>query len=309
MLYDPGGEKQASSSAPTVAAVPVSKRRDTRESRWRTIAAFVALLGVASLVPVLIVGVGTWSDEVMPNMTQGPPEASSAEPPGELVADEPPSELPEAGDEALDEVFSLEEEEVAAAEAEAEAAEAQAAAQAAATAANPEVMAAEERPPTAEDPSQNAAGLDEAKSPWRTRRGVTLLTNLHRRLVRGESLSSASERALKRYVRSHRDDPRPHLLLAMGYFTRGWGGAAVQRYGLALRVDGESRHDPRMLRDVVRVVEFESDSAEAAVDFVARVFGGLAAPEVEARLSGDTLSGSARLRLQTLLDRVRSDRR
>jgi serine/threonine protein kinase len=67
--------------------------------------------------------------------------------------------------------------------------------------------------------------------------------------------------SVHQYNAKHPTDPRGHLLLARGYLNRHWFKDAVGEYAIALEVNQDARGDPRMLPDLVRLVEFGSNDA------------------------------------------------
>ncbi len=150
-----------------------------------------------------------------------------------------------------------------------------------------------------------AAPVAVPSDPWTTREPVPFLDDARRRLASGRPLSARGERALRSYVRGHRSDPRPHLLLAQHYLERGVDRGAFERYALAERVDPSARMDPRMLPDLVRLAARGSMSAEAG-DLLARLYGAEAIAEVERALAGEGVDRSARERLEALRTRLRS---
>jgi hypothetical protein len=69
----------------------------------------------------------------------------------------------------------------------------------------------------------------------------------------GREMRSGTERTLKRYTSRHRDDARGFLLLAHGYYSRGWRPDAIERYERAFEIDPNVRHDQQMRDNLVRL--------------------------------------------------------
>lgn len=162
---------------------------------------------------------------------------------------------------------------------------------------------AEEPPPPAEPATEPPSTADEPSDPWASREPVPLLTSARRTLARGRPLGAAGERALRQYVREHRSDPRPHLLLGAHYLERGVDRGALERYALAERVDAGARLDPRMLPDLVRLAS-RAPVSDAAGDLLVRVYGRDALAEVERALGVDSLDRPSRTRLEALRARL-----
>lgn len=109
----------------------------------------------------------------------------------------------------------------------------------------------------------------------------------------GGSIDKKEIAAVHQYNAKHPTDPRGHLLLARGYLNRHWFKDAAGEYAIALEVNQDARGDPRMLPDLVRLVEFGSndaakmitdvyaDTAAAAVD---RALVSPPNPEAQSRL-------------------------
>jgi hypothetical protein len=141
-------------------------------------------------------------------------------------------------------------------------------------------------------------------SPWVTRGRVALLANANRQIARGRTLSRSMESALKRYVRSNRGDPRPHLLLGANYYLRRSYRGAVQRYELAQRVSSDARNDPRMLRHLVRMAA-ESSAATLAANTTAQIYGALAKAQIVREIERQAGDEAAIARLDRLDRRLR----
>ena len=137
--------------------------------------------------------------------------------------------------------------------------------------------------------------------PW-LRRPLSNRMNTHHRLtVRGRTLSANQVKATRRYARSHRADPLPHLVLAQHYANRGIFGGALQQYAIAYADDPGSIGDPRMLQDMVLTVK-DGAEAERAAEQIEAYFGRGAIGTVATALNEPTAGGPARERLQSLLE-------
>ena len=309
---DSGVGPAPSGEAPTVAAVPASKKVARRRGALGPV---LAAFGVCALVGGVAVGVatlGSWGEEedaAPPAMAAGGAAEGSANEgagraTGDPSADGPAGAAPSgdapSGDEAgggaarSDELGGGE-----ASGGEASGGEASGG-EASGDEVGGETSGDGARSDASESGDEASGALDPSRSPWRTHRAVGLLSRTRRRVLRGGELSSANERGLKRFVRSHRDDPRPHLLLAQGYANRGWATAALQRYDLALRVDEEARHDPRMIRDLVALAADSSVQGEASAR-LHRLYGAAARPAVVSAL-GEATDPEVRARLEALRD-------
>lgn len=278
-------KEEVSVAAPTVAAVPSSKR--ALRTGWRMMFAmlfFVTLVGgVAGLVAL---GAMASQDEaetlLEPTQTSeetetAPPDSTDEDEQAVTEAEEYDEPEPIEETEGPDMEFSQDELELT------------------------EEELAEAEQEEVEQPAEEAEV--DRRHPWQTKRRVTFLTQARRRVLRGRALSSGAERNLKRYVRNHRDDARPHLLIAQSYMAKGWGRSAFDRYQLAQRVDPRSKFDPRMARDLVRIAS-ESSVADAAADYVVELYGAEAVEPIERELQRGSLSDDARARLQQLRARV-----
>jgi len=284
-------DSTVSTEAPTVAAVPRSKPTgtDKRSSMKAAAAAIVAafLIGGAA---VLVALAASWTEEVVPDV---PIENSATQPRAEFPAD------PEGADDEAPPVDTLDAEEAIGEPPEpvpenpAEVAEDEQAAEEAVA----EGEAIEAPEATDDTPSE------ERVNPWQTHRALGWLTRARRRVLRGRHLGSRTESALKRHVRAHRQDPRPHLLLAQSYMNKGWKRSALQRYDLAHRIDPNAPADPRMKVDMVRLAA-ESSVQERAAEMVVRVYGQDARETVDAELESDRWDDEARGRLTALRGRL-----
>jgi len=95
----------------------------------------------------------------------------------------------------------------------------------------------------------------------------------------------------------HPGDPRGHLLLARSYVTRRWFKDAISEYQIALKMSDASRGDPRMLRDLLTMVEL--GSAEAG-KLVVHTFGETAVSAIDHALAGRQPNPGAKELLEKL---------
>jgi len=283
-----------STEAPTVAAVPRSKPRGVASrSTLKAAAAAIAAAFVIGGAAVLVALAASWTEEVVPDV---PLENSATQPRAEFPAE------PEAGgDEDEDEGEPVDT--VAAEEAIGEVPEP--------VPENPEEEAEDEQ--AAEEAAAEAEAIEapaeeeetgqERVNPWQTHRAVAWLTRSRRRVLRGRPLSDRTEAALKRHAQAHREDPRPHLLLAQSYMNKGWKRSALERYDLAVRIDANAPADPRMRVDVVRLAA-ESSVQERAAEMVVRIYGADAAETIDNELESSRWNDGARARLTMLRARL-----
>lgn len=170
----------------------------------------------------------------------------------------------------------------------------------------PEVAPEPAAAPAAESPAPVAPPVQSealGESPFDTRPRLPLLWNAHRQLVSGRTLSTSAESAIERWGRSEPDDPRPALLLAANAVRRHKDGRAVSLYLAAHRASPDARNDPRMLRNLVRLVA-ESRFQRAASDAVVEIYGPLASEAVERELLRPELTPVAHGRLVRLRARL-----
>jgi serine/threonine-protein kinase len=104
-------------------------------------------------------------------------------------------------------------------------------------------------------------------------------------------------RDLHQYNAKHPTDPRGHILLARGYLTRRWVKDAASEYAVALKISDSTRGDPRLLPDLIRVVQLGS---EEATRLIVDIFGPAAAPAVDR-----ALASQARPEVKARLERLR----
>lgn len=281
---------EVSVEAPTVAHVP--SKRGVKTSGWRMMFAMLFFVGLVGGVAGLV-ALGAMASQNEANTLMGSQAAETETEPREVEASEEHHDLvTEAVEDSEDEVpieevegpdmefgedeLGLTEEELAEAERELE---------------------------TEEPAPEPSAEEVDRRHPWQTKRRVNFLNQARRRVLRGRALSAGAERNLKRWVRTHRDDARPHLLIAQSYMAKGWGRSAFDRYQLAQRVDPRSRFDPRMAGDLVRIAA-ESSVSNAAGQYVVEIYGRDALEPIERELGRATLSDEARARLEALRARI-----
>lgn len=123
--------------------------------------------------------------------------------------------------------------------------------------------AAEETPPPSEPPPAPVRPLGPAPDPWATvPRDLARLVN---KVNHGQGLSKREISSVHQYNARHQDDARGHLVLARSYLNRRWIKDAANEYAVAMKVNEGARGDPRMLRDLIRIVEFGSSEAERLI--------------------------------------------
>lgn len=140
-------------------------------------------------------------------------------------------------------------------------------------------------------------------SPFDTRARLPLLWNAHRQLSSGRGLARSTESAILRWSRGQPRDPRPSLLLAADAAFSHADGRAVSLYVAANRIAADARNDPRMVRNLVRIVA-ENRQARAASDALESIFGALALDAVDEELLRIDLSPAGRTRLTRLRARL-----
>jgi hypothetical protein len=134
-----------------------------------------------------------------------------------------------------------------------------------------------------------------------------MLESAYRTLESGRDLPPGLYNRLRSYAVSHRDDPRAFLLLARYNLRRGHLTDAVGSYQRAFEIDETSRHDPRMLPDLVSMVKSNSVGYRAS-RAVLRIYGREALSDVEQALAEPDLDARARSRLERLRDALRNER-
>jgi len=140
-----------------------------------------------------------------------------------------------------------------------------------------------------------APGARPPQDPW-----ISIPRDLAKSLAkvnRGRGLDRKEILAAHRYNAKHGDDPRGHLLLARAYTNRKWLKDAVSEYAIADKMSPDARADPRMLKDLVTIVEFGSADAER---LVVDVYGATAIPAVERALNAAQETPDVKERLQRL---------
>ncbi len=121
----------------------------------------------------------------------------------------------------------------------------------------------------------------------------------------GRTVRSSADRGLMRYAQAHDDDPRPHLLLAHAFLSRGWRSDAVERYELAASKDLAARGDPKMLEDLVELCALEDRASSLAARAVRNIYGREALAEIDRQLAA-TNDRNARGRLTRLKQSIES---
>lgn len=140
-------------------------------------------------------------------------------------------------------------------------------------------------------------------SPFVSRPRVRLIANAEARVIRGDTLSESTERALKEWARAHHGDPRPHLVLAMHYVNRRYVRDAIERFRLANHVSPEARNDLRMLEHLLTLAK-SGDVTREAADTIVLIYGGTAKPAVRAARAEAGLAPAVLARLVALEARL-----
>ncbi|HEX7668188.1 MAG TPA: hypothetical protein VF395_01325, partial [Polyangiaceae bacterium] len=157
---------------------------------------------------------------------------------------------------------------------------------------------------SAEPTPSSAAPLNSATPPVRPREPVpnpwaTVPRELARLLGKsnhGGGIDKKEIASVHQYNAKHPTDPRGHLLLARGYLNRHWFKDAVGEYAIALEVNQDARGDPRMLPDLVRLVEFGSNDA---AKMITDIYADTAASAIDRALSSPP-NPEAKSRLERL---------
>jgi hypothetical protein len=163
-----------------------------------------------------------------------------------------------------------------------------------------ELPAAPSAAPRAETPAAPvpATARAPAASPWTAT--PPELARLVPHASRPKGLDKHEMVAIHEYNAKHVTDPRGHLVLARSYVVRRWFKDAISEYEIALKVSDASRGDPRVLHDLLWMVEL--GSAESA-KLVVHVFGDAAVPAIDKALTGHLPNPEAKV----LLERLREE--
>jgi eukaryotic-like serine/threonine-protein kinase len=139
--------------------------------------------------------------------------------------------------------------------------------------------------------------LGPAPDPWAT--VPRDLARLVSKVNKGQSLGKREIASIHQWNARHPDDPRGHLVLARGFLNKRWIKDAANEYGVAMKVNEGARGDPRMLKDLIRIVQFGSSEGER---LVREVYGSAALAPIER-----ALLESPTPEVQERLERLRSD--
>ena len=156
-----------------------------------------------------------------------------------------------------------------------------------------------------EDESEDDESGISAPDPWEAHPPTGWMSEARRRVLGGQALSDRTERALRTYVRSHRDDIRAHLLLASNFAVRDAESAALERYELAQALDDGARGDPHMLADLLRL-STEGSSQARARRAVVSIYGEEALPTIEEWLARPGLADDQARLLRGLRTQITS---
>jgi hypothetical protein len=119
------------------------------------------------------------------------------------------------------------------------------------------------------------------------------LARLVSKVNRGQGLGKREIAFIHQWNAKHPDDPRGHLVLARGYLNKRWIKDAANEYSVAMKVNEGARGDPRMLKDLIQIVQFGSAEGErlvreiygsAALALIERALLESPSPEVKERL-------------------------
>jgi hypothetical protein len=135
------------------------------------------------------------------------------------------------------------------------------------------------------------------ENPWASTPGELL--RLMGRANKTRGFDKRDMRDLHQYNGKHPTDPRGHILLARGYLTRRWVKDAATEYATALKISDSTRGDPRLLPDLIRIVQLGSDEATR---LVVEVFGPTAGPAVDR-----ALASQARPEVKARLEKLREE--
>jgi hypothetical protein len=125
------------------------------------------------------------------------------------------------------------------------------------------------------------------------------LLRLMGRLNKTKGFDRRDMRELHEYNAKHPTDPRGHILLARGYLSRKWVKDAAGEYASALKISDSTRGDPRLLPDLIRIVQLGS---EEGTRLVVDVFGPAAGPAVDR-----ALAAQARPEVKARLERLKEE--
>jgi len=128
-------------------------------------------------------------------------------------------------------------------------------------------------------PSSSTAPAPPTPNPWSS--VPRELAHLVSKVNRGQGIDKREIVSVHQYNGKHPADPRGHLLLARGYLNRHWVKDAGAEYAIALEVSRDAKGDPRMLTDLVRLVEFGSNEATR---ILTESYAGAAAPAIDRAL-------------------------
>ncbi len=153
--------------------------------------------------------------------------------------------------------------------------------------ATPDHAAPDHATPEAPDdrPATPAPARPPPHDPFAHRPTPPALAALRRRIDAGHDLHDSQLKTLRAYARHHADDPRPLLLLARLYLTRGWRSDAIERYVDADERDPASRGYPPMRADLFAMLSSDRVGTDAA-HAIAHIYGPEALPAVDHLLAG-----------------------
>jgi len=126
------------------------------------------------------------------------------------------------------------------------------------------------------------------------------LRYLRNAVYRSAHVNRSAHADLRRYQRSHPDDPRPSLILGHDLAQRGSWDRAVERYVVAYHWNRSARNHPTMLSDLIQAAAMEQSADDAAVAIV-ELYGRDALEEVAAAIEAEP-QPPRRERLEALRD-------
>jgi serine/threonine-protein kinase len=152
------------------------------------------------------------------------------------------------------------------------------------------------------NPATQPASGDQS-SPWDIREIPAPFMRARIILAQGAGLPADLAAELRDEVTRRPGDARPLLLLAQDCIHRGPSPECLATYELAHTADERARHDPRMLSDLIELVQVQ-EVGPAAADLVVQIYGHNALEAVIQALAAPDQDRAARRRLETLRQRL-----
>ena len=130
------------------------------------------------------------------------------------------------------------------------------------------------------------------------------MQEIQSRVSKSEQLDRIAHRDMRRLQRQHPADPRPSLILAHDFSTRGSRDNAITRYRQALRIDDKAFRYPHMLPDLVAIVgSSEDESNRSAMSLILQTYDDQQLSAVVQKAITESEQRSVRSRLKELLRR------